>query len=548
MKIKKVFSFLTVASLAVLMTACGKKTTKNESIIDNELLDLFSISADEAFETSKSNTTIGKVFEGKSMRDSRDGIFLTYDNDNYYVYNIALEKGSELILTVAKTDIYNISINKGAVLIQYNANEQGYRSYEIYLFDGTKILDKTTVSFFGVNEKGTSNVGSFLNLVEVTKYEINYNVVEENGSTTTKGLRYCNVKKNVSEDIYESKYVYEYLTEEDYIAKYGNETSVTIDGEIVGLDGYTFKIIGEKLFVMKKDKVVNVLSASVINGIVNNKYLLFQTAKSVTKADDYDFYFKESGQYLKIETFKMCLLDSKITKLDDFHYYLISNAGEPLVEKTKNGYRIESALTAAIDFKDKKEASLTDIRIASIKGNGDIQVHTAMNYMEDTIKINDTYYAFVGEQTYEIDKKGNIKKAYDGFYYNGVSVVRNSNTQVYSFSKNGKQEFILKNGKKLGFAKYMGEDIYKKKVIVEVTKDGDIAITNIDGYTYDENIKLFYKVEDGKRTYYTLDSSLTAFETTFDSTVTISQYTDFNGEMYYRYTTDGDKYSLIYFD
>jgi hypothetical protein len=91
------------------------------------------------------------------------------------------------------------------------------------------------------------------------------------------------------------------------------------DGAALGLKGYSIQIVESTIYVFKKDKLVNVIKLT--NGeIMGNGYVLFQTTTEVGINEKYDIYY--GGAYLKVNTYKINLLNSKMTEVKDFHYLI----------------------------------------------------------------------------------------------------------------------------------------------------------------------------------------------------------------------------------
>ena len=143
MKIKKIFGLVSIASLGILMTACSK-SGQNESIYGRDMLDLNAITKEDYKEKIKNKVEAITVFKDETVyqTDETRGIIVTYDDTNYYVYNLKLE--NKKIITLQKEYVSNISLydtNEYIYIRHKTADSVGNYAYSAYLFDGTILLD-----------------------------------------------------------------------------------------------------------------------------------------------------------------------------------------------------------------------------------------------------------------------------------------------------------------------------------------------------------------------------------------------------------------------
>lgn len=501
MKIKKIFGLATIASLAILMTACGKP--KNETIFNASFFDQEAIKLEDYENETKAKKEVVEISNKLTYYAYQGGIFIGYDDTFYHIYNLSME-GKE-ILTVNVSDVTNISIDQNYyyIAIRYDYNDDNDYAYEFYNFAGDLLAGKAYMDDYTVGLWNSYNFhDGGLSLKTANEYRLDY-TVKEDGFYVNKRVFFYRVSTSSSSN-YNSEV--EFLNAEDYYEKYGKIKNDYMDGAIVGLKGYKLANSGEALLIFKNDTFVN--SAVIASTIISDGYSLLQTRQTVSANEKYDISYE--GVYYKINTYKISLLNSKMTKLNGFHYFI--NSYESIVYK--DGI-IDSCLCEVVDFKEKKLATSIDVRLALIKGNGSIKVHEAMGLAEGKIYSDkDTYYAYKtansytdDESTIIYDKKGNVKAFYNGIYYNDVLAKKNISDMSF-VDKNGKVVYVLYNYERIAFDRYIGEDIYGNSVLVQLS-NGEVEIVDINAYAYNENY--FTKVDSTTRTFYSLDKSLDKF-------------------------------------
>ena len=497
------------------MTACGKP--KNETILDASFFDYQAIKLEDYQNETKAKKEVVELSSKLTYYSYSGGIFIGYDDTSYHVYNLKMD--CKEIFTVNKADVTNISIYQSYyyIAVRYDQNEDYDYAYEIYNFAGDLLVEKTYMDDYTIGLWSSYNFydGTFSSKT-ASEYKIDY-TVKEDGFYTNKTLFYYRLSSTNSVTYATEE---EYLNAEEYYEKYGKKKNDYLDGSIIGLKGYSLSTNSDSLCIFKKDNLVNIVSLS--SGLISDGYSLLQTTQTVSSKDKYDVSYE--GVYYKVNTYKINLLNSKMTKINGFHYYIVSY-NSPLV---KDGV-MDSYLCNVVDFKTKKLATSIDARLALIKGNGKIKVHEAMGLPEGNIYSDGkTYYAYKtttssteSESTIIYDKKGNVKGVYDGIYYNDVLAKKN-NSNMSFIDKNGNTVYLLNNYTRIAFDRYIGDDIYGNSVLVELS-NGEVKTVDVNAYNYNENY--FTKVESTTRTFYSLDSSLEKFSfecSTSDNIVLLS--------------------------
>jgi len=540
MKIKKIFGLVTVASLAVLMTACGKKA-KNESVMNEDFVSSYSISMDDLKESMKAKK-LETIFSDKEYVDDSEEVIIVKDSTNYYVYNMILEE--QLVLTLPITDITDVSIDYNVIMVVYDTNSDGDSAKELYLPNGKCILSKTYCSDIDIDKVKDGGAGSLFEHILYERYNFMYSVRvktegEPDSFETIYGEYYCLTIIN------EKGQEYSYLDKDEFHKEYGKAQGIEIDGKAVGLDGYTIKQTSDdSLYLLKKGKVVNTIKE--VSGIISDGYALYQTKKIVTLNDDYDVFY--NNKYYVVDTYKLNLKTSKITKLKNFKY-VITTDPRPIVSKDKTeiiGYR-----TKVYDYTNKKAVTSEDLKAAVVKGNGSIKIQEALTPAlknGNVVYDGDKYYSYDTTKytTTVFDKSGNILDVYQGIYYDDVLVQR-LNTTYSFFDKDGKALVILYGGTGfVNFSQYIGYDLLGKQVLVTIS-NGNITITDITDYEYEN---YYFKRENSDATgydLYSLDSTLTSLEFTIKNSDDVDHaYQTTTRDFYIIEHEDGD-YSLICF-
>ncbi len=528
MKIKKIFGLVTVASLAVLMTACGK-STKNESIIDDDVISMSSISMAD-FKASMNAKTVEKICSGVTYIDNDNELYIAKDDSKYYVYNFNME--NKLVLTLEDTDIDDIVIGNHAFVVIYDANADGDTGYALYLPNGKCLVEKTYVTDSDINKAGKNEISmGFFSEVEYTKYRFSYTVrVKVDGEpdqfeTTVSDYYYVEVSSYEGEST-------TYLDENDFYEQYGKLKEEIIDGKAVGLDGYTIKSAeDDKVYLFKKDKVVNVMDMP--SGIISDGYALYQIKNKVTAKDDYDVFIDDT--YYVVDTYKINLKDSKITKLKNFKYYIVPSIHtSPVLSKDKEeivGYNVY-----VYDYSNKKLVTSADKKVAVVKGNGNIKLQEALTpTLKAVVQDGEKYYSYdtTNEVTTVFDVNGKILEVYQGIYYDDVLVQKSSTTYTF-FDKNGKTLFVLYGGSgRINLSKYVGYDMLGKQVLVTIS-NGAITTTDVSDYDYDDTG--FFVKENSDSTgisYYSFDSTLTDLELTFNYVDDVDDIYSYDNCYYY---------------
>ena len=539
MKIKKIFSVASIASLAILMSACSKNV-KKESLYNADYFSNEAISISD-YKDSIKQKEITLIASGKTYRELKGNILVLQDTDKYYFYNLKLE-GKELF-SVTKSDVYTYTINADSesIQIRYYANEDGDYAYELYSFEGNVLFEKTNVGYFNLARgtrihlivEGSKELTATPNVIS---YEI-----KENDSYVRKNVTYYICE---TESIYSDEESKEFLTDEEYYDKYGKIKDQEIDGTVYGLKGYTIRQYSNgKLALFKGEKLINMLSLNPYMSIISNGYILYQDAKIVSQNEDYDLFY--DGVYLKVETFKMCLKNSEISKVKNFKYYITGIEDGLLVDGVAEGFYCD-----AIDFSKKKNCTDADEKYCLIKGNGNISIHDGTTIINGKIiDNNNEYYVYKevsfhasGKETTALyDKKGNLKKVYDGIFYDNILAVKEDDSIRFTTSE-GKTKFVLNDANRIDYSKYYGLDISGNIVLVEIN-NGELVITNINGYTVYEDLFL-YKAEANIVSFYTLDSTITKVDFSYDTSLeSITEIAD----NFYRYlNNDTDEVRIVY--
>ena len=550
MKIKKIFGLATVASLALLMTACGK-TKGNETILDEDYFNIKAVDLASYKESIQTKTKIEELCKDKKYVGYQGSILVLKDENKYYFYNLALD--GKCVVEVDYSDYYgyNIYQDYGYIKITYKTNEDYDYGYALYTYDGKCILEKTycssNISVSKNYEPSMYEDGKAY--IDVTSYKVSYRT-KEDGVYTSKNKTYY-ITEKISLTEYDGKEVVEYLTEEEFLEKYGKIRENDIDGKIYGLKGYTIKMAqtnnnGLTLFLFNGNTLVNSLTSSYSLDVVTDGYLLFQTTKNVSVSDDYDIYY--SNNYQVVKTYKMNLKDSKVTEVKDFKYLIsTANSFTPIVEDEQ----IKGYYCYVYDFSKDKVVDNTDLKMARIDGKGNITVHNAMTLNgNQVIKDDKEYYVYniasahsnINETTTVYDKNGKVKSVCEGIYYDGITAIDEIG-RIRFEDKDGKTLLVLTDFVRIDLSKYYGIDALGKKILVEI-KDGSITKTDITDYNIYDN-KALTKRNGDNIEFYTLDSTLTSLGLSYDTTTeTITSIT--NG--FYRVTNSSTYDSkVIYF-
>ena len=546
MKIKKVFALASIASLAILMSACGNKK-KNATIFDADFFDLLDQDITDYKKENEAKKKVVKVFENEKVYDHSGAIYITEDSSNYYVYNLELEE--KKIITLEKSGIDNIEINsqRYTIIVRYEKNANNNYAYEAYLLDGTKLFDKVYCAYnlaYSSGEGGTIHISEF-EKIKPTQLTVTY-TDEDYKSTTI----YFYVVEHTTTDSgisLKEKTVKEYYIEKDYNEKYGSAESYEVDGKMYGLDGYTIRTSNNTYFLFKKGKFVNKIEfCEGAYYIVSNGYALVQTTKKVSSSEDYDIDL--FGEFYQLSTYKICLKNSKVTELKNFHYFFM-----PLIPVYKDGV-IENYICQAFDIKANKQATGNNYKVALINGKGKVEINEAVTYSGSLLlNDNDTYYGYrlssahqaVEEKTTVYNKKGDITAAYDGIYYDGITVNVNGDSATF-IGKDGKLKAILSNFTRLSLGLYKGTDIFGNNVFVEI-KDGDVIIADLGGY-YSGFGEFLTKASGTTVEFYTYDATLTKLEFTLTTDDEMEYVAAYDGVSYYTCTNTSNEVTLVYFE
>lgn len=541
MKIKKLFGLATVASLGLLMTACGK-TKKNASILNDDYFDTFAIDLAEYKEGMKKKGSVEEICSDKEYVAYNNNIYIARDTDKYYFYNLSLE--GKLLFAIDRADYssYSISSDYGCIRITYKTNADGDYGYAYYAFDGTELLAKTYCRFapsVSYNSGETYMDGE--DTTNINGYRITYAVTE--GSTYA--YKYAYYYKVLERKMQTYQSTTTYLTEAEYNEKYGKVRSQSFDGTMYGLKGYSLQTENNILYLFKGKSLVNALSIDETSTLISDGCFFYQTYKKVSASDDYDIFL--NGEYLVVNSYSLNVKTSKLTKLKNFHYYVNRNSAELVIV---DGV-IDSFLCEVIDYKKKKNADESDVRLARLDAKGNIDVHEAMSLMSSSVvKVDKEYYVYnfsashstTQDATVVYDKNGNVKQVYDGIYYDGVTVNLYNET-AYFTDKEGNTVYYLNSCTRIDAATYIGYDIQGTKMIVEI-KDGNISKADCSGYTT-FNSMLFTKTNGDNVEFYTYDSSLTSIGFSYDTT---KESITSLGNGYYRvYNSNTGNTKVIYF-
>lgn len=544
MKIKKFFGLVSIASLAVLMSACGNKK-KNETVFDSKFFSQLDQDIADYKEENASKKKAVTVFENETIYANSGSIYITEDLNNYYIYNLELD--DKKIITLEKSDIDGININTqySLIVVSYNKNANGYYGYEAYLFNGKQVLEKAYCLYdLSISSSGTSSYSiSQFESYRVKGFTLNCSP-EDIGY---RSIKYYEVTHSVTDSgIGNSKtQTKDYYPEGEYLDKFGNIENFEADGKIYGLKGYTIKKQGNTYILFKNGKFVNKITLNEdANVIVSNGYALVQTARIVSNTDDYDVCF--GGEYIKVSTYKICLKNSKITELKNFHYIF-----EPVFVSYNDGV-IDYWGCQVLDFKAHKQATANDLTIALLKGNGKIEVNESINFNGSLVlSENDTYYTYVvgashssaSEQTVVYNKKGDVVGAYNGIYYDGITTTLNNETAKF-IDKDGNVKAILNSCTRINFGLYVGKDILGNNALVEI-KDGNAVIVDTHDYYYRN--EFYTKINGSTLEFYTADSTLTQIDYNVQTSSNFDYKTTVNGTRYYLAESASGS-TLVYFE
>lgn len=547
MKIKKIFGLASICSLAVLMTACGN-STKNDGSYDSEIYKEVAISKEEYINKNKAKKEVVKVFENQKIysRNENYGIVVTYDDDKYYVYNLNIKEDNKKILEFTKSEINGITISSGSyyLLVKYLQNDDSQYGYAIHTFDGKVILEKTYLNSTPSIQL-QSNSELMLGLYDslyYKKFKVSYNTMDGEKQVYNQKIYYAASKK------YELSREVVYYTEEEFDSLYSKKSDVKYDASVFGLKGYSIQLLGDSMYIYKKDKLVNIFNSE--GGVImSDGCFLNQVTKEVGDKDKYDLFY--DGKYLQVKTYKYSLVDSKMTELKNFHYY-IADYGDGVLTYDEEGNvkEIIGATCSVLDFKEKKTLFATDLKGALIKGNGQIEIskHLVPSF-GNVIEDNDTFYCYGNTTTTVNDKNGKVVEIYDGIYYDGITVVAGAKNTTNFIDKTGKILLSLKDAESVNRFKYIGYDLYGKKLVV-VIEYGVIKTAEIGSYFISIDKAFLTKTDDDNVvTFYSYDDELTPINYQFDSDdVEFEDYKTYEGIKYY---VSEDKtentYTLLYF-
>jgi len=544
MKIKKIFGLVSIASLAVLMTACGK--TKNETIFDSKIFSLIDQDKADYKKETASKKKVVTVFENENVYQAAGSIYITEDFSNYYVYNIELEE--KKILTIEKSGVYNIeySTSRQTIIVTFDENSNGNYGYEAYMLDGTKLFDKVYCPI------GLSCTSRQMNTYDISEFEsikpkyFEMTYTDEDYVTTI--VPYYVVEHATSKSGIDSNKatVNEYYLGDAYETKYGSSENLEADGKIYGLKGYTVKKQGNSYTIFKKGVFVNKVEFNdSATYLITNGYALVQTSYEVSSNEDYDINI--FSKYLKVKTYKINLKDSKTTELKNFHYLLET------ISSVYNDGVIESWVCEALDFKAHKQATVNDFRLALVKGTGSVELNESINFSGDLVlSEKNTYYSYtiddghsnVNEQTVIYNKNGVVTGAYNGIYYDDVLAIVDGD-KVSFMDKDGNLKAILYNFTRMSLGIYTGVDILGNQSLVEI-KDGTVTIVDTSDY-YGLYGEFFTKIDGSYVEYFTYDSTLTKIDYTNATSSTFEFVRTVNGISYYTETNSLGT-TLLYFE
>ena len=554
MKIKKVFSLFSVCSLAVLMTACGK-SSKNDGILDVDLYNMRSVTKEEYIDENKADKEIVKVFENQKINSSYssldNGIVTTYDDDNYYIYNLKL--GGKKITELKKEDVYSISYttsyNTAYILIRFNVDDAGKTRWVVYLPDGKCMHDSSD---------------EYSNRPSISRAESEKEImVDFIGKTIFYQKMVLSAYKGPEDDKQNVRTYYyaikeeensnyeEYLTEDEFIEKYQNYNDMKYDGALLGLKGYTLQVVtDEKVNIYnKKDEIVNIFGLEV-DGIISDGHMLYQTIKQVGVNDKYDIYY--SGKYLQVNTFKINVLTSKVEKVSGFHYYITGTLSPLLTKDEEGNYKeLKGFFCNVYDFKEKKSVTDSDQKIALVKGNGNIEVNKSLMPTSARTVIDDgnnyyTYTSTTATGTIVNDKKGKVVGVYDGVYYDDVLVKFDGNNNATFYDKTGKKLLYLKSVTKYSLYKYVGTDLFGNTLIACID-GGELKTADLKDYNF-ANGFVTKMDEENVVTFYSFDNTLTKMNLEFDTDLlSFSHYRQYADYDYYCLYDSSNNYTVFYF-
>lgn len=545
MKIKKIFGLVSICSLAVLMTACGK-SSKNDGVLDSEYISLNAVTKDEYIDENKAYKEIVSVISNQKIMNSYSwldgGILTTYDDDKYYIYNLKL--GGKKIFEANKDEIANIKVlnlNNEVfqnIRVKYVENESGYTRCAVYLADGRCLSDTSEKTY---REPQTTRVAnssisrSFLSSDLYYKFLLKTYITDGEETKEDNTYYYAVKKYNTTE--------YECMTEEEFNNFYKDYKDRMYDGEIIGLKGYTIQSLNDRLNIYKKGSIVNIVNIP-DDVIYSDGYYLYQTYKQVSANDKYDIFY--GGKYLQVTTFKTNLLTSKTTKVDSFHYY-IQNIASQFISKDEDGnYKeVKGYICKVFDFKEKKSVTDKDLSIALVKGNGNVEVNKSLlqNNTNTVISDNNTYYSYSTNTTTSTvvnDKNGKVINVYDGTYYDGILIKSDDNANYTFYDKNGNKVLYLKNTTKYSLDRYVGKDLLGNTLVACIV-NGEIKIADLKGYNIATSKFLTKTDEDNYVTLYSFDNTLSEISIMFNATDC-----DFSDEYNYKEFVFGDyKYYFL---
>lgn len=561
MKIKKIFGLFSVCSLAVLMTACGK-SSKNDGILDVDYYNVKAITKEEYIDENKADKEVNVVFAAQKISDSyssmSNGIVTTYDDDNYYIYNLKL--GGLKIAEFKKDDIYSISCattySTAYIKIRFKTDDAGKTRWVVYLVNGRCIHDSSDdYSNEPRIARAESEKEIMINIMgDTIKYQKMalqaYTGSEDDKKLTT---TYYYAIKEKKDSGYET-----YLTEEEFNEKYQEYKDWKYDGAAIGLKGYTLQVLNDMINIYnKKGEIVNIYAFGA-EGIISDGYMLYQTIKQVGVNGKYDIYY--NGEYLQVNTFRVNMLTSKVEKVDGFHYLLKLTTLSPLITKDEEGNseELKGFFCKVYDFKEKKSVTDNDLKLALVKGNGNIEVNKSLlpSTTGEVIDDGNNYYTYTSTTTTGTvvnDKKGKVVGVYDGTYYDGILVKTDNDANTTFYDKTGKKVLYLKNAVCYSLNKYVGTDLFGN-TLVACIDNGEVKTADLKGYKIASNGFVTKTSEDALVTFYSFDNTLSpisiqyyATDCEFSDEYEYNEY-EFNGYKYYfiRFTAD-DSYSIVYF-
>ena len=555
MKIKKIFGLVSICSLAVLMTACGS-SSKNDGILDKDYISLNAVTKNEYIDENKADKEVELVFSDKKIMNNysylNGGIVTAYDDDKYYVYNLNL--GGKQIFEGNITDIANIRVNVthgnylANIRVKYNQTEAGYTRCAIYLPDGNCISDTSEETYQEPDVSVAQNSSISMSILGQNDSYIKFllkTYTKDGEETKTVNTYYYAVKK------FNSK-IYEYISEEEFINRYKDYKDRMYDGEPIGLKGYTVQSLNDHYNIYKKGTIVNIINVP-DDSIISNGYYLFQSYKEVSVNDKYDIFY--GGKYLQVNTFKTSLLTSKTTKVNDFHYYF-KNIADPLVSKDEDGnYKeIKGYVCQVFDFKEKKSVTDKDLKIALVKGNGNIEVNKSLlqSNTNTVISDGDNYYSYSTNTTTSTvvnDKNGKVINVYDGTYYDGILVKSDDNANTTFYDKNGNKVLYLKNAVKYSLNKYVGTDLFGNSLVACIDK-GEIKTADLKDYQIATS-KFLTKADSDTHmvSFYSFDNTLSEIFIQYDYTkLDMDEYISIADYDYYSlYDSAANTYTVFYF-